>query len=280
MSVATAVGKTPCARLGLNKMAALQVYAKRFVTQTWLLLIAALIFEVIAIAALQQQPQWMPALRVVHLLQMAVVLLMAVHAMRNLTAAQSVWAWQAKGLVLALVFAITGDIINSGLIDFSHITEKRHLLSIPAFALMQGIYVLLFWRSAATNPSDRERLKPIKLLGLILWLPLSLLLWFAVFTNDIPVLMERATLFYVCLVVLMGISSCWISYIWGKAGFWVTVGALSFMVSDALIGIALNKGGVPAGMATHWVWITYIGAQCLIVRLPLLGHIRESAAAQ
>ena len=261
-------------------MTALQLYSRRFITQTWLLLIAAMLFEVIAIAVLQQQPQWMPALRVVHLLQMAVVLVMAMFAVRNLAAARSAWAWQAKALVLALVFAITGDIINSGLIDFSHITEKRHLLSIPAFALMQGIYVLLFWRSAATNPNDRQRLKPIKLIGLVVWLPLSLLLWFAVFTNDMPALIERATLFYVCLVVLMGISSCWISYIWGKAGFWVTVGALSFMVSDALIGMALNKGGVPAGMATHWVWITYIGAQCLIVRLPLLGHLRESAGAQ
>jgi hypothetical protein len=256
--------------------------SERMVAQTWLLLAAAFVFEVAAIFALQQQPQWMPGLRVVHLLQMAALLLLSYRNFSHLKQADSHWAWQARWLFIALLFAFSGDLINSGLVDLSGITAQRHLLSIPAFAVMQSIYVLLFWRSssAAASHINSNRIKTLKLASLIVWLPASVLLWRLVFDNDMSVLIQRATLFYVCLVVLMGITSGWLSYVWGRTAYWVTVGAISFMISDALIGIALNQGGVPTGMATHWVWLSYIGAQCLIVRLPVLGARLEAETSR
>lgn len=49
-----------------------------------------------------------------------------------------------------------------------------------------------------------------------------------------------------------------------KAGIWVLLGALSFLLSDALL--AVNKFVAPIPLSGLWIMLTYIAAQYLIVK--------------
>jgi len=49
-----------------------------------------------------------------------------------------------------------------------------------------------------------------------------------------------------------------------KSGPWVLMGALSFLLSDALL--AVNKFVDPVPLAGLWIMLTYITAQYLIVK--------------
>ncbi len=76
--------------------------------------------------------------------------------------------------------------------------------------------------------------------------------------------------------MLMGITRTWLWAFWVDIVFWATCGAPLFLISDALIGSALSRGGVPEGVASHMIWATYFAAQCFIARLPMLGLAMEA----
>lgn len=63
-----------------------------------------------------------------------------------------------------------------------------------------------------------------------------------------------------------------------KSGSWVLLGALSFLLSDALL--AINKFVTPVPMAGFWVMLTYITAQYLIVKGCSEDFAPQPAAAQ
>ena len=63
-----------------------------------------------------------------------------------------------------------------------------------------------------------------------------------------------------------------------KAGSWVLLGAMSFLLSDALL--AINKFVAPIPMAGFWVMLTYITAQYLIVKGCSKDFADQRAAAQ
>jgi uncharacterized membrane protein YhhN len=63
-----------------------------------------------------------------------------------------------------------------------------------------------------------------------------------------------------------------------KAGSWVLLGAMSFLLSDALL--AINKFVAPIPMAGLWVMLTYITAQYLIVKGCSKDFADQPAAAE
>lgn len=249
----------------------------RFVAYSRLLVIGMLALEIPSIWLLEATPEWEPAWRGLHLLQMLLLIGLVIVGRSYLKKQESHWVTQSHFVLAALVFSFIGDFINSGLIDVSAITEQRHVLSIVPFAIAQIIYVMVFWRSSSVSPehSASDSISNFKLAGLVLWLPVSVGLWFTIFTDWMPTVIERATLFYACLVMLMGITSTWIWRVWGDIGSWVTIGAMLFLISDAMIGSAISRGVAPEGVAAHIIWATYFSAQCLIARLPLLGQAME-----
>lgn len=250
----------------------------RFVALTRLLVISTLGLEVGAVWLLSAKPELEPAWRILHLLQMTLLIVLVIVSRRQIPTESSHWKRLTGFVLAALTFSIIGDFINSGLIDLSSLVQPQQVLSIIPFALAQFIYVLMFWRSSSVSPEhgDVDAISNFKLAGLVLWLPLSVALWFSVFSDHMPTIVERATLFYTCLVLLMGITSTWVWRVWGDIGSWVTIGALAFLVSDAMIGIAISKGVSPSGIGAHIIWVLYFMAQCLIARLPVLGLAMEA----
>lgn len=250
----------------------------KFVAGSRLLVISMLLLEIPSIWLVQTLPEWTMPWRVLHLVQMLLLIGLVLKSRSYLRQQDSHWISQCHFILAALGLSLVGDLINSGLIDFSAITDQRHLLSIGPFAAAQIVYIMVFWRSSSVSPnhSESDSISNFKLAGLVLWLPISVGLWFSIFTEWMPTIIERATLFYACLVMLMGITSTWIWRVWGDIGSWVTIGALLFLISDALIGSALSRGGVPEGVASHIIWATYFAAQCFIARLPMLGLAMEA----
>lgn len=241
-----------------------------------LLIGAMLLLEGLAIALMPEDDSWLPALKALRLLEVLILIGWSLKGRALLKGSH--WQWQASLILLALGFSFLGDVINSGFIDIEAYITPRHLASIPAFALAQLLYVLLFWRSASVHPahSEANSISNFKLITLLLWLPLSYGMWALVFDASQPLLIERATLFYSSLVVLMLLCSSWIWRVWGDIGLAVSAGALLFVISDALIGTALNQGLTPSGFKAHLIWVTYFAAQALIARLALLGQQMEA----
>lgn len=232
------------------------------------LLIGFLLLELPFIWLLSNQPEWTATWRVVHLIQM--LLLMGWLAVANRQLSPE-FKRCGQGLMFALVLSFIGDVINSRLIDLSFIVDPQIFLSIIPFAATQLIYALLFWQAAKTSP----RILQYKRISLILWPIITLLLWSNLLADGMPTVLVAATLGYASMVLLMLVTSSWLWRAWGSAGLPLLLGALIFVSSDATIGFNISQGHSPAGWSAHYIWASYIVAQCLIIRL---GLIRQKQA--
>lgn len=227
------------------------------------LLVGFLLLELPFIWLLNSQPELTVVWRIVHLAQM--LMLMGWLAMANQQLSPE-FRRCGQGLMLALVLSFLGDVINSRLIDLSFIVDPQIFLSIIPFAITQLIYALLFWQAAKASPSIFQ----YKWLSLIAWPVITFLLWRNLLADDMPPVLTAATLGYASMVLLMLVTSSWLWRAWGSAGLPLLVGALIFVSSDATIGFNISQGHSPAGWSAHYIWASYIVAQCLIVRLGLI----------
>lgn len=237
-------------------------------------IISAIVFELAALWFVSHKPELVPLWRVLHLVQMLLLIALTWASKRQLQHQQSNWASASNLVLAALCISLVGDMINSRLIDLNALFSPQTVLSIPPFAIAQMLYVALFWQSykRPKQASDSPRFRQV---GLLVWLPLAAALWSTVFSSSLPPVMLGATVFYTALVVLMGVTSTWIWRSWGATGITICIGALLFLTSDAMIGHAMSSGNSPSGFSGHVIWLLYIVAQCLIARLPVLGELSD-----
>jgi len=235
----------------------------RLLTINNYLLAAFVLAELPFVWLLSAQPEFESSWRIAHLGQMLVLMGWLLLANRELSPEfKNTGRWLFAGLV----FSFIGDVINSRLIDLSSIVEPQIFLSIIPFAATQLIYALLFWQAAQRSPQIFQ----YKRLSLLAWPIITLLLWSQILADGMPTVLMAATLIYAAMVLLMMVTSSWLWRAWGGAGLPLFAGAAIFVSSDATIGYNISQGHSPAGWSAHYIWVSYIVAQCLIVRLALI----------
>ncbi|WP_299594220.1 lysoplasmalogenase [uncultured Microbulbifer sp.] len=186
---------------------------------------------------------WMAALKIVPILTL--VWLAATHLSglgRTLT-------------VAALLFSATGDVLLA--IPFAN----HFVFGLGAFLLAQLTYAGNFLRAAELG-SRRFALRGIAVVLAALLLARQVL----------PNAGEMAlpVVFYVMAIVFMALSAA--AHRSGSSLLFA--GALTFMISDALI--ALNRFVDPIPLSGTWIMLTYYAAQALLVT----GLIRADLAAR
>lgn len=227
------------------------------------LIISFVLLELPFIWLLSNQPELTSIWRISHLVQMLILMGWLVLANQHLGP-----EFRRGGLwlLVALIFSFIGDVVNSRLIDLSFIVDPQIFLSIIPFAATQLIYALLFWQAAKSSPNIFQ----YKWLSLIAWPIITFVLWQSLLSDGMTPVLTAATLAYASMVLLMLVTSSWLWRAWGSAGLPLFAGALIFVSSDATIGFNISQGHSPAGLSAHYIWVSYIVAQCLIVRLGLI----------
>jgi len=167
-----------------------------------------------------------------------------------------------RWMLVALCCSWVGDVLLIG-----GARPGFFIAGLAAFLLAQLAYTATF---LLTSKQDKGLIssKP--------WYPVPVLVlagavYFYLYSNleelRVPVLIY---ILAICSMVLSAVNR--LNWAGEKAGIWVLLGALSFLLSDALL--AVNKFVDPIPLAGLWIMLTYITAQYLIVK----GCSRDFAA--
>lgn len=154
---------------------------------------------------------------------------------------------QANGFILAMIFALMGDIF----LYFKG--NDFFLLGLGSFLIMQVLYGITFLRYKIQNlKAGLPRVLPVIILAAaILWL-----LWPGLGDMRIPVTVYTSAIgFMVCSAFLVDTRQ--------PVYPWLAIGVILFLISDAAIGF--SKFGRSAAWADYLVLSTYMAAQYLIV---------------
>lgn len=203
--------------------------------------------------------------RVLHLLEMAALIVLVLRGFRLDTAV-------SRLIALGLVFSLGGDFINSFLVDLSHVIAPQTLLSIPPFVFAHLCYIAAF--ALLLNRAAERRPGRGAWLGLLIaWPMLALGLWKLLIDPAAPALLLKLSFGYACVVVLMGLVAVLLGARLGRVAWWPALGGIAFVLSDGLIGHFLLDGPARPLWASQAIWISYFSAQCLIcqaagLRLP------------
>lgn len=159
-------------------------------------------------------------------------------------------------LVWALVASLVGDVLLLW-------GDTYFIPGLLAFLVAHGLYIALFLRDSPLFPSKRALLFTLSVGALML-----VCLWGGLTDPGLRV----AVPVYVGVIALMAAQAIGRATVLQDQRAWlVAVGALVFMLSDALI--AVNRFVTPLPLAPLWILSSYYLAQCLIVH-----NARPSAA--
>jgi uncharacterized membrane protein YhhN len=146
----------------------------------------------------------------------------------------------------ALVFSLAGDCLL--------MFPGFFIPGLLAFLVAHLFYIALFKQGVAWFPSRRA-------LGVTLAIGAAM---YAFLFSSLNSVLRIAVAAYVLVIALMAAQAIGrATVLRDKAAFGVAVGAVFFMLSDALL--ATNRFAVPLPMAQLWVLSTYYLAQILIV---------------
>lgn len=203
-----------------------------------------------------------------HLLQMVILLLAAFLLGKQLQ--DPPWKGLRWLILLGLAFSFVGDVINSFLIDLSHLVDPQTLLSVVPFALAHCLYIAVFWRLGRSG----EKRLPMALLvlTLLVWPVLAASLWLMVVDYSAGPLLKWLSLGYAHMVVLMALVSLWPLKSIGRAAWFVAAGGLVFLLSDAFFGAWLTEGQDRPLWVSQLIWASYFLAQLCIMHVPLAGQ--------
>lgn len=163
-------------------------------------------------------------------------------------------------LALALVFAWIGDL----LLMLQQNADWYFLAGLGSFLVMQLIYCVVFRQSMYGQPK----------LSIKTTLPVTLLT-VAVLVLIIPnagVLKFPVAIYSICIIAMLTFGLLRANLTNQASFLMVMIGAVLFVISDAIIGI--NKFMLDVPMAKFWIMLTYIPAQYLIVR-GIMNHDRS-----
>jgi uncharacterized membrane protein YhhN len=173
-------------------------------------------------------------------------------------------------LVLAgLLLSFAGDIVNSYLIDLTHILKPQTLLSIPPFVAAHLCYIAAFVILTRTASARSLPWAPL----VLAWPVLALGLWWLVIDHNAPPLLLKLSVGYAFVVMLMGMMALLLGARLGRAAWMPALGGLIFVVSDGILGSYLLDGPQRPVLASQVIWATYFLAQALISRAPVLENV-------
>src|SRR5581483_4854350 len=158
-------------------------------------------------------------------------------------------------LGMALAISSSGDfLLGVRRLGCRH-EESLFLLGLSSFLIAHLFYIAQLGRYRAARWWN---LSPMRLLGIIaILIALSSVLasvWHSLGSMLIPVVI------YSLVLSCMGISAIFADL---KTP-WAALGALLFIVSDAMIAISKFRSAFPG--SEQFIWISYYSAQCLILR--------------
>ncbi len=163
-----------------------------------------------------------------------------------------------KRLTLALLLSALGDIF----LAIRHDDYFTHGLG--AFLIAHLVYISIFARQL----SDRPRKPALSIICAMVVLFAGLmmvLLWPELGPLKAPVFL------YIIVISAMAIMAVLSAF----PTVMVSLGAISFLISDATI--AINKFLIPFQMAGSLIWITYIAAQILLTLSIISGSSTKNA---
>ena len=151
-------------------------------------------------------------------------------------------------LLGALVASLVGDVLLMQ-------SDAYFIPGLVAFLVAHGFYIALFLQDSPRFPSGRALLATLSVgAAMLVWL------WDGLTDPGLKV----AVPVYVGVIALMAAQAIGRATVLRDARAWgVAVGALVFMLSDALI--AVNRFVLPLPLAPLWILSSYYLAQCLIV---------------
>ena len=151
-------------------------------------------------------------------------------------------------LLGALLASLVGDVLLMQ-------SDAYFIPGLVAFLVAHGFYIALFLQDSPRFPSGRALLGTLGVgAAMLVWL------WGGLTDPGLKI----AVPVYVGVIALMAAQAIGRATVLRDARAWgVAVGALVFMLSDALI--AVNRFVLPLPLAPLWILSSYYLAQCLIV---------------
>ncbi len=183
----------------------------------------------------------------VHVIFKPMVLLIAI-----IYIAARAYSERARGrfdtiLLVALTASLLGDVLL--------LNDDYFVAGLFAFLVAHGFYIALFFQDSARFPSRTALLATLSVgAAMVVWL------WPGLTDPGLKV----AVPVYVGVIALMAAQAIGRATVLRDGHAWaVAVGAMVFMLSDALI--AVNRFVQPLPLAPLWILSCYFLAQCLIV---------------
>lgn len=163
-------------------------------------------------------------------------------------------------LLGALLASLVGDVLLMQ-------SDAYFIPGLVAFLVAHGFYIALFLQDSPRFPSGRALLGTLGVgAAMLVWL------WGGLTDPGLKI----AVPVYVGVIALMAAQAIGRATVLRDARAWgVAVGALVFMLSDALI--AVNRFVLPLPLAPLWILSSYYLAQCLIVHNARRGAAQPAA---
>ncbi|MEQ8474225.1 MAG: lysoplasmalogenase [Marinoscillum sp.] len=153
-------------------------------------------------------------------------------------------------LALAFIFAWFGDL----LLMFTG-EDWYFLAGLGSFLIMQIIYCVVFKKSMNQEPSFSWKTASPLLILMVL-----VMLFIVPQTGDLQI---PVSIYAICITTMLGFALFRKGMTSTSSYQQVMIGALLFVISDALIGVSKFMLDLP--LAKVWIMVTYIPAQYLIM---------------
>jgi uncharacterized membrane protein YhhN len=162
-------------------------------------------------------------------------------------------------VLLGMMASSVGDFIMARLLR----VPNRLIGGMMAFGLAHALYITAYVRTLARNGQPFPNAG--FWIGLVVYGLVTIVGWRAFIRNpQKPAALNTGALVYGSWIGVMAASALALATGLGGAAWLTALGALSFVVSDFLIG-ATEIAGAPLANANDWIWGTYVAGQMGII---------------
>jgi len=166
--------------------------------------------------------------------------------------------------------SFVGDLLMARLIPF----PNRLIGGMLAFGLGHAFYVAAYARAA--RAAGAALFGPGLWVGLVAYGAFTMLLWVRGIRNpQKPAAVNGGALVYGLWIGVMASCALALATTLGGAWWLAALGALSFVLSDALIAVT-DIGGTRIPHPNDWIWVTYLAGQMGIVYAPWVHLVSQA----
>lgn len=186
------------------------------------------------------------------------------------------WVWQTTAqeysiyglwVFLGMIMSFAGDLAMAGIMPINN----RMIGGILFFSIAHGLYITAYMKTIISKIPTAANINFYIII--IITLILTYLGWrFFINNHQKKKLINIAALFYALWISTMAASALYLALLLGKQ-WWITVfGALSFVLSDFIIG-STRIGKFSLRNPEIFIWLTYIAGQIGIIYAPWIGSM-------